>query len=247
MDCDGERMDLGERLMAELKFKTVFTIRIAGIGIPITETVIVCWVVMAILIVGALLLTRRLRTVPERSQIFLEAYVDFLNSFGKDQFGHQSGKYVPYIGTLFLFLSLANMVSIFSPIGAFGFEPPFALKPPTRDINVTAACAVMTIVIVIVSGFRAKGVVGWFKHLAHPVPMMIPFNLLEFVIRPLSLCLRLFGNILGALIIMLLIEAVAPIGAPPILSLYFDLLDGLIQALVFTFLTTLFIAEAIEA
>jgi F-type H+-transporting ATPase subunit a len=135
---------------------------------------------------------------------------------------------------------------VLSPVGAFGFEPLFVIKPPMRDINVTAALALVSIGIVLVSGFRARGVVGWFKHLAHPIGFMIPFNLLEYIVRPLSLCLRLFGNILGAFIIMRLIEAVAPIGIPPLLSLYFDILDGLIQALVFTFLTTLFIAQAIE-
>ena len=78
--------------------------------------------------------------------------------------------------------------------------------------------------------------------------MMLPFNLLEYIIRPLSLCLRLFGNILGGFIIMLLIEHALPIplGIPAFLSLYFDFFDGLIQAVVFVFLTTLFIAEAVE-
>jgi F-type H+-transporting ATPase subunit a len=76
--------------------------------------------------------------------------------------------------------------------------------------------------------------------------MMLPFNLLEYIIRPVSMCLRLFGNILGGFIIMMLIESVIPIAVPALVSIYFDLLDGLIQALVFTFLTTLFISEAVE-
>jgi F-type H+-transporting ATPase subunit a len=78
--------------------------------------------------------------------------------------------------------------------------------------------------------------------------MMLPFNLLEYIIRPASLCLRLFGNILGGYIIMLLIEQALPVPIilPAALSLYFDFFDGLIQAVVFTFLTTLFVAEAVE-
>lgn len=239
-------MDLGERLMEALEFKTVFTLRIAGRELPITETVVVCWVVMGILIIGSLLITRNLREVPKGPQVFLEAAVGFLNSFAKEHFGKHWMRFAPYIGTVFLFLATANLLPVLSPVGAFGVEPPFSIKPPTRDINLTAALALVSIGIVIVSGFRARGFVGWLKHLAHPVPMMIPFNLLEYVIRPLSLCLRLFGNILGAFIIMRLIEAVAPVAVPPLLSLYFDLIDGLIQALVFTFLTTLFVAEAIE-
>jgi F-type H+-transporting ATPase subunit a len=75
---------------------------------------------------------------------------------------------------------------------------------------------------------------------------MLPFNIMEYAIKPMSLCLRLFGNILGAYIIMLLIESVAPIAFPPLAGLYFDLFDGLIQAVVFAFLSTIYIAEAIE-
>jgi F-type H+-transporting ATPase subunit a len=239
-------MDVGERLMEALEFRTVFTIRLAGFELPVTETVVVTWVVMAILIAASLLLTRRLREVPVGSQVLLETGIDFLNTFTKAQFGHKWARFAPFIGTIFLFLTVANLLPVLSPVGAFGIEPAFTIKPPTRDINVTAALAVLSISIVLVAGFAARGPIGWLKHLAHPTPMMIPFNLLEYLIRPLSLCLRLFGNVLGAFIIMRLIEAVAPIGFPPILSLYFDLLDGMIQALVFTFLTALFVAEAIE-
>lgn len=239
-------MDLGERLMEALKFKTVFTVHIAGFAVPVTETVVVTWVVMAILIIASVLLTRRLREVPEGPQVLLESAIDFLNSFAKEQFGHKWQRYAPFIGTIFLFLATANLLPVLSPVGGFGFEPAFSIKPPTRDINMTAALAVLSISVVLVSGVVVRGPIGWLKHLTHPTPMMLPFNLLEYLIRPLSLCLRLFGNILGAFIIMHLIEAVAPIGVPPLLSLYFDLLDGLIQALVFTFLTALFVAEAIE-
>ncbi len=239
-------MDLGGRLMEALEFRTVFTVRVAGFELPVTETVIVTWVVMGILIAASYLLTRKLREIPEGPQIVLEAAVDLLNTFAEGQFGRKWRSYAPFIGTVFLFLSTANLLPVLSPIGAFGFEPPFSIKPPTRDINVTAALSILSICVVLVSGLAARGPLGWLKHLAHPTPMMVPFNLLEYVIRPLSLCLRLFGNVLGAFIIMRLIEAVAPIGVPPILSLYFDILDGLIQALVFTFLTALFVAEAIE-
>ncbi len=239
-------MDLSARLAEALDFQTAFTVTVAGHSVPITETVVVSWAVMGFLIVASVLLTRNLKDIPVRGQVWLEAFVGFLDSFGEEQLGHRKKTFVPYLGSLFLFLIVSNMVGLFSPIAIFGFEPPFELKPPTRDINVAAACAVMSIVIVLVSGLRARGPIGWLKGLAHPVPMMLPFNILEYIIRPLSLCLRLFGNILGAFIIMVLIESIAPLFLPPVFSLYFDFFDGFIQALVFTFLTTLFIAEAIE-
>ena len=78
------------------------------------------------------------------------------------------------------------------------------------------------------------------------MPILTPINILEIFIRPLSLCMRLFGNVLGAFVIMELVTLVVPVGVPAILSLYFDVFDGLIQAYVFVFLTSLYIAEAVE-
>ena len=78
------------------------------------------------------------------------------------------------------------------------------------------------------------------------MPIVAPINVLELVIKPLSLCMRLFGNVLGAFIIMALIEYVIPVVIPPVFSLYFDFFDGMIQAYVFTFLTALYIKEAVE-
>jgi F-type H+-transporting ATPase subunit a len=239
-------MDIGKHLMESLEFRTVFTVSVFGFEIPVTETVVVSWLAMAVLIVFAFIVTRSLREKPRGFQVLLEAGIGFLDSFSRKQFGKRSRAFAPYIGTIFLFLLVANIIPVVSPIAAFGFKPLFTIKPPARDINFTAALAILSIFIVLLSGLRARGFKGWCKNLLHPVPMMLPFNLLEYIIRPLSLCLRLYGNILGGFIIMMLIEAVFPVVLPVVLSLYFDFLDGLIQALVFSFLTTLFIAEAVE-
>ncbi|MDR1586480.1 MAG: F0F1 ATP synthase subunit A [Treponema sp.] len=244
-------MNLAQEIDEALDFVNVFSFKIFGTEIAINETVLVSWVTMAILIIAALVLTRRMKTIPRGAQAILEAAVEFLDNFSKQQFGRRAKIYGPYIGTVFLFLLLANIIPAVSPVGiSFGghhYRPLFTIKPPARDINFTAALAVISILMVLFGGIRARGLKGWAKNLLHPVPMMLPFNLMEYVIRPTSLCLRLFGNILGGLIIMRLIEAVAPVAVPPVISLYFDFLDGLIQALVFSFLTTLFVAEAVEA
>jgi F-type H+-transporting ATPase subunit a len=200
---------------------------------------------MAVIIIGAFLVTRKLQTVPKGRQVFVEGAVGFLNNFSKEQFGRYAGVFAPFIGCVFIFLLGVNFSCLFSPIEAFGFEPPFAIKPPSRDINFAAAFAVTSILVVLVSGLIVKRPGGWLKGLFKPMPLMLPFNLLEYIIRPLSLCLRLFGNILGGLIVMRLIEIVVPLFVPSILSIYFDLFDGFIQALVFTFLTALFISEAV--
>lgn len=241
-----ETLTLGQRIREAMAFRTIFTVHIGNISVPITETVVTTWIVMAVLVALALMLTRRLREVPAGPQVFLEALVGFLNDFTEKQIGHHWRTFAPYLGTVALFLGVANLIGFFSPLPAFGFEPPFSIKPPTRDINVTAALAVMTILIVIVSSFRYKGFVGWLKSFIKPLPFMLPFNIIEYGIKPLSLCLRLFGNVLGAFIIMELIAMVAPMFVPPVASLYFDFFDGLIQAVVFVFLSTLYIAEAVE-
>ncbi|MDR2258426.1 MAG: F0F1 ATP synthase subunit A [Treponema sp.] len=242
-------MDLGKEINEALDFVEVLRFRVLGLPISINETVIVSWVTMAVLIFLSLILTRRLQTVPRGPQVILEAMVEFLNNFSKEQFGKRAKTYGPYIGTVFLFLLLANIIPVLSPVsvslGGRGYQPLFVIKPPARDINFTAALAILSILMVLIGGLRARGFLGWCKTLFRPVPMMLPFNLMEYLIRPTSLCLRLFGNILGGFIIMRLVEAVVPLGLPPILSLYFDFLDGLIQALVFSFLTTLFVAEAV--
>jgi F-type H+-transporting ATPase subunit a len=241
------------------EFKVIFSIplppglRVFGheiSSIDINETVIISWVVMLILIAASLVLTRKLKEIPRGAQIFLEAGIEFLNNFSKDHFGRRAKTYGPYIGTVFLFLLIANIIPAISPmsIQAFGMEPPFTIKPPARDINFTAALALLSILLVLIGGLRARGLKGWALNLFKPVPMMLPFNLLEYIIRPLSLCLRLFGNILGGFVIMLLVEVALPVpfAVPVFLSVYFDFFDGLIQAIIFTFLTTLFVAEAVE-
>lgn len=241
-----ETLTLGERIREALSFRTLFTVRLGELSIPITETVITTWLVMAILIAGAWLLTRKLREVPTGPQIFVEAFVGFLNGFFKDTLGHHWRPFAAWLGTVGLFLAAANVLGFFSPIPGFGFEPPFALKPPTRDINVTAALSVMTILIVIVSGLVVKGPVGWLKSFVKPTPIMLPFNIIEYAIKPLSLCLRLFGNVLGAFIIMELLAMVVPLFIPPVASVYFDFFDGIIQAVVFVFLSSIYIKEAVE-
>jgi F-type H+-transporting ATPase subunit a len=205
---------------------------------------------MLIIIAAARILTRKLMKVPKGGQCILEAGIEFLDKFSVSYFGKRAAAFGPYIGTIFLFLLVANVIPAITPvsitISGRTFTPPFEIKPPTRDINLTAAMAIMTILFVLGAGLRERGLGGWFKNLFKPVPLMLPFNLLEYAIRPTSMCLRLFGNMLGGFIIMVLIEGVAPIFLPPVFSLYFDFLDGFIQALVFTFLTVLFVSEAVE-
>lgn len=125
-------------------------------------------------------------------------------------------------------------------IGLLGF------KPPTKDLNVTAGLAIMSICLIEYSGFRQKGLKGFVHSFAEPMAIVTPINIMEIAIRPVSLCMRLFGNVIGAFVVMELIKMIIPVAIPVPLSLYFDIFDGLIQAYVFVFLTSLFIKEQIE-
>ena len=125
-------------------------------------------------------------------------------------------------------------------IGVLGFSAE-GLKAPTQDLGVTGALALMSIVLVQVASIRNNGVGGWLKGFGKN-----PMNILELFTRPLSLAMRLFGNVLGAFVVMELIHIVIPVGAPAVVSLYFDIFDGFLQAYVFVFLTALFMNEEQE-
>jgi F-type H+-transporting ATPase subunit a len=236
--------------MKAFEIKTFFSFTIFGVTVPITESVIISWVVMLILIVGSIILVRKLEIVPKGFQAVLEAGVEFLNNYTAKQFGPFAKFLTPYMGSLFLFLLVGNVIGMISPfeVKAFGHEfvPPFMLRPPTRDINVTAALGCISILLVLVCGFAARGIVGWFKHLFHPIAFMLPFNIMEYGTRLLSLSLRLFGNILGGFVLMHLIEGLFPIALPMVFALYFDIFDGVVQATIFVFLTSLYIHEAVK-
>lgn len=217
--------------MEELNCETVFSIG----GIGISESVVVTWIIMAVVTLASILLTRNLKVEhPGRGQIMLEYAVTWLQNIGKGIVGEEAAEYAPYLTSVLIYLGIANL------IGILGF------KPPTKDLNVTAALAIMSIILIEAAGIRRKGMKRWLKGFTEPVALVTPINVLEIFIKPLSLCMRLFGNVLGAFVIMKLIESILPVGLPILFSMYFDLFDGLIQAYVFVFLTGLFVKEAVE-
>lgn len=225
--------DLSEKLMEELESKTAFTIPIFG-GIPVPDSCVVTWLMMAVLVALSIILTHKLKKVPTGRQCLLEIGITKLNDFFLGILGPHGKKYLPILETLIIYIGFSNI------IGIFGFVP------PTKDINVTAALAGIAIILIQLTSIIERGGIGWVKGFAKPMAIMIPINILELVTRPLSLCMRLFGNVLGAFVVMELIKICVPVGLPVVFSLYFDIFDGLIQAYVFVFLTSLFMSEAME-
>lgn len=226
--------NLAESLLEELNAETAFTIPLFG-GIDVAESVVVTWVIIAILLILTLIFTSHMKVEsPGKRQVAVEFIVTGLQNVVLGIIGEEGKRYVPYLTTVLVYIGIANI------FGIFGF------KPPTKDMNVTAALAIMSIILVQVASIKAKGGKGWIKGFAQPVAVVAPLNFLELFIRPLSLCMRLFGNVLGAFVVMKMIEAIVPVVIPVAFSFYFDFFDGFIQAYVFIFLTSLFIKEAIE-
>ena len=225
---------LAENLLEELNCETVFTIPVLG-GMEVAESTVITWVIMAFIVLLSIWLTRDLKVNQiSKRQAVAEFIVTWLQNFVRGMIGEEAKEYVPYLVSMLIYIALSNVIGL------------FGLKPPTKDLNVTVALSLMSIILIEASGIRKKGVKKWFKSFAEPVAVIAPINVLEIFIRPLSLCMRLFGNVLGAFVIMELIKQILPVGLPLPFSFYFDIFDGLIQAYVFVFLTSLFIKEAVE-
>jgi len=191
-------------LKEELNCETVFTIPI-GKGIPVFESVAVTWVIMAVLVVLSLILVRNLKVEnPGKKQLLLEAGIGALRNFFRGILGEDGDRYIPYMMTVIIYLGVSNVSGI------------FGVKPPTKDLNVTLALAVMSMFLIEYCGIHKKGLKGF------------------------------FGNILGGFVVMALVEFVCPAILPIPFSLYFDFFDGFIQAYIFVFLTSMFMKETME-
>lgn len=225
---------LVESLMEELNCNVVFTIPLFG-GIDVLKSVVVTWIITGIIMIASLILVHGLKVRQiGRKQAALEKGICFLYDFFEELLGKDGRAYIPYLITVVIYIAIANMIGL------------LGMKSPTKDLNVTASLAVMSIILVEAAGIRKKGVKKWLKSFAEPIPIVAPINVLELFIRPLSLCMRLFGNVLGAVVVMALIKYLVPLIVPLPFSFYFDIFDGVIQAYVFVFLTSLYIKEAIE-
>ncbi len=206
-------------------------------GLPISETVFVTWVIMAVVMVFVLITSRNFEKIPSGMQNWLELIVSGINDLVEQTMGEANLKFAPYMGTLLIFIGLSNISGL------------FCLRPPTADVNTTLALALMTFFMIHFFGLKSKGG-GYIKGFAEPFALMLPMNIIGELATPISLGFRLFGNVLGGMIIMsLLYQALsffAVIPFPALLHVYFDLFSGLLQSFIFTMLTMVFVSMAIE-
>lgn len=211
-------------------------------GLGVTSEITTEWAIIGVIALLGFLITRRLLRIPRGIQTATELVVTLIvDSVIAPSIGSRGKalRYLPFLGTLFLFIVVSNYLGLIP--GAVLEIPGF--KPPTSAISVTAALAILAFLATHYSGLREKGF-RYFKHFLQPYPILLPLNILEELIRPLSLALRLFGNIFGEEKILVVLLGLVPMFIPvPIMVL--DVLFGFLQAFIFTTLTATYIGAAI--
>ncbi len=207
------------------------------------DTLLTMWIAMAVLILFAFLSTRKLSIIPTGLQAFSENILGFFVGLTESMIGKTGKQHIPLIATLFLFILTANLMGQL-PWRLYHLKHG-ELASPTNDINLTAALAILVLVYYVYNGIRAKGI-KYFLHSFDPIDIVVGIvELVEMVIRPFTLALRLFANILaGELLVMAFIGIFAYFLPLPIML--FEVFVAFVQALVFTMLTTAYIALAVE-
>jgi F-type H+-transporting ATPase subunit a len=202
-------------------------------------------VVIIFLALFSVIATRRLKKVPGGLQAFLEVVVEGLENFVKTQMGRAAGPFIPFIGTLFIYIFIMNMM---------GQIPLF--HSPTSNFNTTIALTLIVFFVTQYQGVKNNGIIGYLKHMAgKPIwlaPLVFPLHLMqEFLSRPLSLSMRLFGNIMGEDTVIAIFIGFSPflLGLIPVPihmpMVFLALLGSTIQAMIFSLLASFYIAGAI--
>jgi F-type H+-transporting ATPase subunit a len=212
---------------------TIKTVIMLG-PVPITAPVIVTWALMTTLALGSWIATRSLKLMPTPSQAVLELVVAAIEGQIRDTMSVAPKPYLPLIGTLFLFILVANWSSLIPGV-----------TPPTARIETDAALAMIVLFAVIYFGIRTRGLVGYLKTFAEPTFVMIPLNVVETFTRTFSLIVRLFGNVMSGAFIIGIILSLAGLLVPiPFMGI--ELLIGAIQAYIFTVLAMVFIGSGVS-
>jgi F-type H+-transporting ATPase subunit a len=202
--------------------------------IDLNATIVYTWLLMLAMTIGSQIITNKLSTGLERSrwQNILEIIVINILKQIEDIGMDQPKKYLGFLGTLFLFIAVANLAIIFP-----GYEP------PTGSLSTTAALALCVFVAVPIFGIEEQGVVNYLKTYTEPTIIMLPFNIISEISRTLALAIRLFGNIMSGSMIVAILLTITPLIFPDLL-IVLGLLVGMVQAYIFSVLATVYIAAA---
>lgn len=221
-------------------------LRPLGFTLADPHNVIPDFLVMSVLILIALtvfsLMVRARLSVenPGTVQILVEDGIAFLNGLLHDFIGHKGARYLPLVGTIGLFILIGNLI---------GLVP--GLMAPTSSINVTLGCALTVFVYYHIQGVREQGLGPYLKHFAAPpgaplfiAPIMLPIEIISHFSRVLSLSLRLFGNIFGEELVILILFSIVPF-LVPLPMMFLGIITGSLQAFIFVMLTTIYLGGAV--
>lgn len=200
----------------------------------LNATIVFTWLVMALLTLISWLVTRRLSTGTEisRWQNLLEVLITGIRDQIKEVSHQQPGRYLPFVGTLFLFIAMANLLNVVPGYMA-----------PTGSLSTTTALAICVFIAVPLYGIAYEGPVTYLKHYIRPTWLMLPFNIVGEISRTIALAVRLYGNIMSGTVIVAILLSLTPYFFPVVMQLL-GLLTGMIQAYIFAVLAMVYIASA---
>lgn len=234
---------MGEGFGAKIIYTFADDFPILG-GFRLTETLTIMWILTALIMLTVFLVTRNFQKIPKGVQNGVEIFVDMIYNLTASTMGANKTQFAPYIGTLLIFIAVMNLSGM------------FAIRPPTADLNTTLALALMTFFLIHYQGIKCNGIMGYLKGYTEPMKLITPINIIGEIATPVSLSFRLFGNLVGGMIIMSLIYSglasasqmlgigipILQFGIPIVLHGYFDLFSGLLQTFIFAMLTMIFVS-----
>jgi len=205
-------------------------------GLHLNATIAFTWLVMAVLVMGARLVTARLSTGESvsRWQVMLEVIVAAIRDQIAEIGAVDGARYLPFIGTLFLFIATANLLAV---------VPGYV--PPTGSLSTTAALALAVLIAVPAFSIARQGLGGYLRTYVRPTPLMLPFNIVAEASRTVALAVRLYGNVMSGTVIVGIVISVAPFFFPIMMQLI-GLLTGMVQAYIFAVLATVYVVSAAQ-
>ena len=237
--------------------KIYFSFEVPFLGtVNITQTTVSLFAVTLLLMISAWVLTRNISKRPGRKQVVVEKLITMLTNTVVDTMGAHNKRFVPYIGTLFLCSILGSVIGMTQ-----------VFRSTTADLSVTLAWSLATVFVVWYSNIKRDGFIAWLKSFTEPIAVMTPMNIVSEVSTPVAMAFRHFGNVAGGSVlmtivytalaglntlvfgwlpegVMALIPPIFQVGIPAVLSVYFDLFSGFIQAFVFSLLSMVYIGMA---
>lgn len=203
----------------------------------LNATLVFTWLTMAVLLVISILVTRQLSIRPEnvsRWQHGLEIIIETIRDQIRDASRQEAEPFLPFIGTLFLFIATANILEVIPGVSS-----------PAGSLSTTAALAICVFFAVPIFGIQNRGLGGYLRHYIEPTPVMLPFNVISELSRTVSLAIRLFGNVMSTSLLVAILLSIVPLFFPVVMRL-FGLLVGVIQAYVFAILSMVYIASGMR-